>query len=325
MLADTTKAVVAFGCVALYHFSLHLATYYRRSTYVGKLVVSELTVYPIKSCKGNPVVSSVITTTGLENDRLFCVVDDKNNFISARTNPAMVLIQSSVIDEEGDLRMKISAPDFELSLCVPIIKESKDVKPKIITLWGQECHAIDQGDVAADFFSQFLMKPDLRLMYVIDGGRPNIDPLAPAGDVVSFADGFGYLLTSQDSLADINHKIYQDCGSHIDMRRFRPNIVVGGVKWPYEEDTWRMIKVGDDAVFENVKMCARCRLTTVDPDLGILSENGQPLDALNRYRMLSKEIKSPFFGVNLVSRTIGAKIKVGDKVEILEWHDRLPM
>ena len=46
------------------------------------------------------------------------------------------------------------------------------------------------------------------------------------------------------------------------MSRFRPNVVVAGVR-PYEEDSWAALTIGD-VTFDNAKPCSRCVVTTID-------------------------------------------------------------
>ena len=48
-------------------------------------------------------------------------------------------------------------------------------------------------------------------------------------DVPLFADGFGFLLTNEDSIDDLNIKLKaQNINLTVDERRFRPNISVKG-------------------------------------------------------------------------------------------------
>ena len=55
-------------------------------------------------------------------------------------------------------------------------------------------------------------------------------------------------------------------GQPFDIRRFRPNVIVGG-DTAFEEEAWigRKLKVGG-AVLEVVAPCVRCSITTVDPE-----------------------------------------------------------
>jgi len=49
-------------------------------------------------------------------------------------------------------------------------------------------------------------------------------------DVPLFADGFGFLLTNEDSVDDLNQRLKKrNIELEVDARRFRPNICVKGM------------------------------------------------------------------------------------------------
>ena len=83
---------------------------------------------------------------------------------------------------------------------------------------------------------------------------------------VSFADGFPFLIVNLASLEELNSRL----DSVIEVRRFRPNIVVEGAK-AWDEDDWTSARIGDTG-FTLVKPCSRCVVTTVDPDRGVSQE-----------------------------------------------------
>jgi uncharacterized protein YcbX len=56
---------------------------------------------------------------------------------------------------------------------------------------------------------------------------------------VAFADGFPFLIISENSLAALNHEMQLN----LPMARFRPNLVISGCP-AYEEDNWREIRIG---------------------------------------------------------------------------------
>ncbi len=96
----------------------------------------------------------------------------------------------------------------------------------------------------------------------------------------------------------------------ISMSRFRPNLVVSGTA-PFAEDTWRRIRIGA-IVFDVVKPCARCVITTVDPETAATGK--EPLRTLATYRNVGGEV---MFGQNLVHHGTGW-LTTGDTVEVLE-------
>ncbi|MBK9164216.1 MAG: MOSC domain-containing protein [Acidobacteria bacterium] len=150
-------------------------------------------------------------------------------------------------------------------------------------------------------------------------------------DLVSFADGYPLLLIGEGSLAELNRRIAANSTNEADrvpleMRRFRPNLVVSGTE-PFEEDSWARIRVGE-AIFRVVKPCARCAITTVDPDRGEFAGK-EPLRTLASFRMakdvfpdkleeLGMEPNYVLFGENLIPENPGVVIRVGDKLEVLE-------
>jgi uncharacterized protein YcbX len=149
----------------------------------------------------------------------------------------------------------------------------------------------------------------LRLVYLANPRGRRVETAINAGqDHVSFADVTPILLTSTSSLADLSER----AGRDIDMRRFRPNLVVSGTA-PFAEDTWREIRIG--AVrFRVAGACARCAITTRDPDTGGQLDPHEPLRTLQRFHR--GRDGSAMFGQYLIPVNEGA-IGVGDKVEVL--------
>lgn len=57
-------------------------------------IITDLIVYPIKSCAGISQKSVLVTATGFEYDRQWCVVDEASgDFLTQRSLPRMALIQ----------------------------------------------------------------------------------------------------------------------------------------------------------------------------------------------------------------------------------------
>jgi uncharacterized protein YcbX len=62
------------------------------------------------------------------------------------------------------------------------------------------------------------------------------------------------MLMTESSLDDLKTRTSSDVC--VVPRQFRPNFLVSGSE-PYEEDKWEWIKIGETAVFRNVKPCTR--------------------------------------------------------------------
>lgn len=146
-----------------------------------------------------------------------------------------------------------------------------------------------------------------RLVRMQEQARRLVDTeYAQNGEVVSFADGYPFLLIGQASLDDLNSRIDQP----VHMNQFRPNFVFrGGV--PFEEDGWSSFTIGG-APFQAVKPCARCVVTTINQ--ATAEKSAEPLRTLATYRQLRNKI---MFGQNLLSSSPAGTVQVGDKLEVI--------
>jgi uncharacterized protein len=313
----------------------------RRESYKADLRVTGIFTYPIKSCKGNSHQQLSITSTGLQNDRLFVLIEaETNHFITARTHPKLVLLEAVVEENGSSLRLSHPDVDDNKSVVISIVNQSHpNATERQVTVWSDVVPSIDQGDAAAEFCSKALKTPGLRLVRIKnETARPSDRQYAPEGDHVSLADGFSYLFATEESLAGVNDLISDDIDDdesdaaknqqgRIDMRRFRPNLVVSsgsGRRLPsFEEENWKKIRVGD-IIFEHIKLCSRCKLTTVVPDNGTFASDAQPLKVLKKKRALNKQGNSTdaYFGINMIAANgvSTGTVAVGDRVEVLEYY-----
>ncbi|MDX2272086.1 MAG: MOSC N-terminal beta barrel domain-containing protein [Cyanobacteriota bacterium] len=258
-----------------------------------------LYVYPIKSCRGIPLQKATLDGRGIVSDRSLMVVDSSGHFLTQRQHPRMALIE--VEPHEEFLILK--APD-----CLSLIVELQfNGDPQTVVIWRDCCQAIDQGDEAAVWLSDFLGIP-CRLVQMAPDFVRGLDPVYTAHGQVGFADGYPFLLTNEASWQDLNERM----AAPLPMDRFRPNIVVAGAE-AYAEDSWQQIRVGE-VIFEVVKPSIRCRIPTTDQLTG--EQGSEPLQTLATYRLVQGEIH---FGQNLVHHSAG-EILLGDDVEVLAYR-----
>jgi uncharacterized protein YcbX len=127
------------------------------------------------------------------------------------------------------------------------------------------------GDLAAQWFSDFTGQR-LRLVR-FDPEVRRLSSLRWTGGVEApnlFSDGFPLLVTSSASLAALNERLTAAGHAPVDLRRFRPNLVLGGVE-PHDEDRLAELRIRTDTGTVRlalVKPCARCPIPDVDPDSG---------------------------------------------------------
>ncbi|USE39467.1 MOSC domain-containing protein [Endozoicomonas sp. SCSIO W0465] len=262
--------------------------------------ITRLAIYPIKSTSAISLESALVTHRGFAHDRRWLVTDENGKFITQRQYPVLATIATSIVD--GGLL--ITRPAAE-NLYVPIPEEG--TYASTVTVWKDDCQALDAGDNAAQWFSDFL-KMKCRLFYQPERSiRPTDARYSTPKDHTSFADGFPFLLTNETSLDDLNQRL----ANAVPMSRFRPNIVINGHQ-PYEEDTWSVIMIGD-ITFRVAKPCSRCVMTTINPETGE-KEGREPLFTLAQYRRTEMGV---IFGQNLIPDREGI-IRIGDKVTILK-------
>ena len=258
-----------------------------------------INIFPVKSCAPLMVDHAVVESRGLRGDRRWMIVDAEGTFVSARTQPRLLLVRavfagdSLLLDAPGMPRLHLLA--------------AADKTAATVTLWADVVAGMPARDDADAWISSYLGFP-ARFVFMAEACvRPIDAAYAKPGDEVSFADGFPLLLISQAALDHLNGRL----ASPLPMLRFRPSIVVANTA-AHAEDGWQAIRIGEVA-FDVVKPCVRCVLTTVDPATGTFDPTGEPLRTLVSYRRGAKGVT---FGQNLIPRGQG-KIRIGDPVSII--------
>jgi uncharacterized protein YcbX len=265
----------------------------------GPVTVSSLHIYPVKSMRGIGVQEARVAERGFEYDRRFMVVDAHRTFITQRQHPRLALVDTSI--EGSNLMISVSEAG---AVRVPLELPAAD--RIMVQVWHDVVPACTVSAQADEFLSTFLGIACTLVFMPDDAQRPVKQPYAREHEHTSFADAFPFLLTSESSLEDLNHRLEKP----LPMNRFRPNIVVEGTA-PYAEDGWNRIRIGS-AEFRVVKPCSRCATTTVDQSTGVRGE--EPLRTLAQYRGRDGTVN---FGQNLIHTKAGV-ISVGHPVEILE-------
>jgi uncharacterized protein YcbX len=259
-----------------------------------------LYIYPIKACRGIAVPRAEVAERGFRRDRRWMIVDAGGVFVTQRQRPSLALVSVALDGDRVGERMVVSAPDLD-PLELPAEHEAGAPRP--VQVWRHRGQGL-RHDEGSAWFSRYL-GGDHQLVYMPESHRRRVDPQhGRRGDVVSFADGYPFLLTTQESLDDLNRRLSAPVG----MERFRPNIVVAGGA-PFAEDGWSKLAIGPVG-FRVAKPCERCVVTTVDPSTG--KPGREPLRTLATFRADGARV---LFGVNLVHEGTGT-ITVGDAVAV---------
>jgi uncharacterized protein YcbX len=272
--------------------------------------LSQLYIYPIKSCRGIKLSEAEISRRGLQHDREFLVVDASGEFLTQRDTPRLALVTPDIT--RGQL--SLSSPGFG-SLSVRLDSDQENFRvTKQVQIWNDWVTADDMGEEAADWFSEFL---GFRTFLVRIGSSysrvisPSKIPPAHQGSLigpeVSFADAYPYMVLSEESLEHLNSRLSERLG----MDRFRPNLVVAECGAPYEEDAWTVFRT-DGLTFRHRGPCVRCVITTTDQTT--LRRGPEPLRTLARYRR-GKD-GGVIFGMNFFCEQKSGKIRVGAPITV---------
>ena len=301
------------------------------------MILSEINIYPIKSCRGISLAESVVEERGLQFDRRWMLVDENNRFLTQREYPVMATIGVRV--ENGKLKVQSRGSSLEIS---PAKTQSRTER---VTVWSSRVEAAVYGDEVNEFFSE-VIGSRVRLVTMTEATRPvNYWYRIHNGNHVSFADGYPFLLIGEGSLEELNRRIAANSSDgstnsasdhpsyrggesederagmlapRVPMNRFRPNFVVKGSE-PFAEDTWKKVRIGS-TIFHVVKPCARCPIPTIDQETGV-RHSSEPTRTLATFRQVRRAGKNKIlFGQNLIADEAGGRLRVGDEVEVVEYR-----
>lgn len=269
--------------------------------------IARLFVYPVKSCAGVEVAHAPLTETGLDLDRAWMVVDEAGRFVSQREVPRMALIRPRIRNTEVVLR----APGM-LALHLAL---DEVVAPARVRVWNDEVQAWDMGDVAAQWFSDFLGRK-LRLARFDPEVRRASDMKWTGGveALNQFSDGYPLLVASEGSLAELNRRLAAAGQAPVGIERFRPNIVLAGLE-SQDEDRLGVLRIAADREvrLKGVKPCPRCPVPDIDPATAQSSPHVS--QALRAYRANPVVGGAVTFGMNaIVLEGADATLQVGQEV-----------
>jgi len=281
-------------------------------------IISQLYVYPVKSCAGVQVQEALLIETGLEFDRAWMVVDAQGQFLTQRALPRMALIQPQFKHSEMVLR----APGM---LALHLVLDAAE-GPVRVRIWDDDVPAYDMGAIAAQWFSDFLGVPARLVRFDPEHKRiSSLQWTAGLEALNQFSDGYSLLVVSQASLDHLNEKLVAAGAAAVGMARFRPNIVLGNpadassgsALLPHDEDRLDVLQIAtaQGAVqLKPVKPCTRCPIPNIDP--ATATSSPEVSDMLQSYRQDARVDGAVTFGMNaIVLRGVDHLLQVGQVVQ----------
>jgi uncharacterized protein YcbX len=159
--------------------------------------ISQLTIYPVKSCKGIDVQTAVVTETGLAFDRAFCVIDKDGEFISQRTVPELALIETEfrggfdddenvtlerLMTREGEIseeedekaRLVLRSPNCAEECEIPLLARKEDVSGEVeCAVWDYCGVHVAERDEVNEWISRAIRVPGAKIVrWIGSGGIP---------------------------------------------------------------------------------------------------------------------------------------------------------
>jgi len=256
--------------------------------------IAALYVYPVKSMKGIALDAATLSARGLQHDRLWMVVGPDGRFVTQRSQAKLGLVHTRLTAQGVELAL-----DSHGSVTLPFETTAGD---RIETqVWGDACATVDQGPEVSEWLTRAMASPvTLRVVRMAPGfRRPQNRPERYGADTTThFADSAPFLVTSEDSLDELNQALAAQGHAPVPMNRFRPNIVVRGLP-PFAEHRatglagpgWRL-RLADP--------CERCLVTTIDQATAQRDTTREPYLTLRQINPAPGPGRAPAFGQNAV-------------------------
>ncbi|KAE9379708.1 hypothetical protein N431DRAFT_365008 [Stipitochalara longipes BDJ] len=237
--------------------------------------ISDLQIYPIKSCRGISIRKSFLTKRGLDLDRRWMFVDAETlKFITIRDISELTLIDtafastsetsasgpspSSPFGSDAEF-LVISIRNTDKRVMVPARPTSAWLEQNTelleVNVWEYDTDAYAYSSSVNSVFTDFF-KREVKLVYkgptprILRGnGAPNV---LGRKESTNFPDVLPLLIANEASIKELNSRLREKGHNDITIERFRPNIIVRGFdsskvedKAPkaWSEDRWKNVRI----------------------------------------------------------------------------------
>ncbi|XP_077960670.1 molybdenum cofactor sulfurase isoform X1 [Gasterosteus aculeatus] len=228
---------------------------------------------------------------GLLYDRSWMVVNGNGVNLGQKREPRLCLVRPQVHLPSNKLLLR--APGMD-TISVPLKNNTQTHESYQVCqskVCGDRVEAVDCGDEAASWLSDFLGQPCRLIRQSPDFTRDGKKRLSGAATSTSLSlvNEAPYLMINRAS-AELIHKLMSSRQDDTEgdrlldtqnvISRFRANLVIAGGE-PFEEDNWPHLIIGNTR-FVVAGQCGRCQMVGVDQETG--SKTKEPLMSLSAYR-----------------------------------------
>ncbi|KAM3862992.1 molybdenum cofactor sulfurase [Diretmus argenteus] len=241
--------------------------------------LTNIYIYPIKSCGAYEVSDWPVGALGLLYDRSWMVVNRNGVCLSQKREPRLCLIRPQV--NLSSHQLLLQAPGMD-TLSIPLQNTTQLHTGRRVCqskVCGDRVVTVDCGDEAASWLSEFLGQP-CRLIRQSPEFTRDMKKIPVGGAStsasLSLVNEAQYLMINRASVKLLQKHMsdrqeYCEDRQLLDTRnlisRFRANLVIAGVE-PFEEDNWSHLIIGSTQ-FLVAGRCERCQMIGVDQDTGV--------------------------------------------------------
>ncbi|KAG8521657.1 Molybdenum cofactor sulfurase [Galemys pyrenaicus] len=246
------------------------------SKVLGTHVVTNLYLYPIKSCAAFEVKASwPVGHQGLLYDRNWMVVNHNGICMSQKQEPRLCLIQPFI-----DLQQKImvvKAPGMA-PIKVPLEENNEPTQICQSKVCADRVNTYDCGEKISSWLSEFFGRPCHLIKqssnFQRHAKKKYSKDQSGTTATLSLVNEAQYLLINRSSVLELQRQLNicnengkEELFSVEDLiPRFRANIITNGTK-PFEEEKWDEIAIGSIR-FQVVGPCHRCQMICIDQQTG---------------------------------------------------------
>jgi uncharacterized protein YcbX len=279
--------------------------------------VEALWRYPVKSMGGEPTAEAALTAAGVEGDRAFAVVDRTDGTVASAKHPrkwAGLLHFRAAYVRGPESAVVITFPDGS-----EMTTEDDDLDDRLSKALGRDVtlsrSVPETASYEADWPALEGVVPDEFLAAVRtgegeDGGT--LTSLQPRQG--TFLDVAAVHLVASATLAHLAELAPE---SVFDVRRYRPNIVIGGAEGEFVENGWTSgeLAVGPDARLLPLIPTMRCVMTTLPQ--GELPRDPGTLRAVATHNRIDIPGAGVWSCVGLYAEVAaGGTVRVGDAFRV---------
>ncbi|XP_039094908.1 molybdenum cofactor sulfurase isoform X2 [Hyaena hyaena] len=247
---------------------------------LGPHVITNLYLYPIKSCAAFEVTKWPIGNQGLLYDRSWMVVNRNGVCLSQKQEPRLCLIQPFI-----DLQQKImviKAKEME-PIEVPLEENGERTQICQSKVCADRVNTYNCGEKISSWLSSFLGHPCQLLKqssnFQRSAKKRGKDQSSGSTATLSLVNEAQYLLINTSSVLELQQQL-KSSDEHGEeelfptkelISRFRANIITNGTR-AFEEETWDEISIGS-LRFQVVAPCHRCQMICINQQTGQRNQN----------------------------------------------------